>query len=51
MCVMVKLPNPKPAFIHGHFFGAVKVPAGKVSKSFCLPLSIQIHDEDRVISE
>ena len=41
----------KPAFIHGHFFGAVGVPAGKASKSFCLPLSIQIHDGDRVINE
>ena len=41
----------KPTFIHGHFFGAVGVLAGKASKSFCLPLSIQIHDGDRVISE
>lgn len=41
----------KPAFIHGHFFGAVGVLAGKVSKSFCIPLSIQIHDGDRIISE
>ena len=41
----------KPTFIHGHFFGAVGVLAGKASKSFCLPLSVQIHDGDRVISE
>lgn len=40
----------KPAFIHGHFFGAVGVLAGKASKSFCLPLSIQIHDGDSIIS-
>lgn len=41
----------KPTFIHGHFFGAVGVLAGNASKSFCLPLSIQIHDGNRVISE
>ena len=32
----------KPTFIHGHFFGAVGVLAGKASKSFCLP---PVHSE------
>ncbi len=41
----------KPTFIHGHFFGAVGVLAGKASKSFCLPLFIQIHDGDRAVSK
>ena len=41
----------KPAFIHGHFFGAVGVLAGKASKSFCIPLSIQIQDGDSIIRE
>ena len=41
----------KPAFIHGHFFGAVGVLIGNAAKSFCLPLSIQIHDGDRAVSE
>ena len=41
----------KPTFIHGHFFGAVGVLVGKASKSFCLPLSVQIHDGNRAISE
>lgn len=41
----------KPTFIHGHFFGAVGVLAGTASNIFCLPLSIQIHDGDGVISD
>lgn len=41
----------KPAFIHGHFFGAVGVLVGNTIKSFCLPLSIQIHDGDQIISQ
>jgi len=41
----------KPEFIHGHFFGAVGILIGSALKSFCLPLSIQIHDGDKVICE
>lgn len=41
----------KPEFIYGHFFGAVGVLIGNTMKSFCLPLSIQIHDGDGVINK
>lgn len=41
----------KPTFIHGHLWGAVGILAGSTSKIFCLPLSIQIHDGDRAISD
>ena len=41
----------KPSFIHGHFFGAVGVLIGTATKSFCLPLSIQLHDGDQIVSE
>lgn len=40
----------KASFIHGHFFGAVGVLIGTATKSFCLPLSIQLHDGDQCIS-
>ena len=40
----------KPSFIYGHLWGAVGILAGDLSKIFCLPLPIQIHDGDRVIS-
>lgn len=40
----------KPSFIHGHFFGAVGVLIGTASKSFCLPLSVQLHDGNEVLS-
>ncbi len=40
----------KPSFIHGHLWGAVGILIGNASKIFCLPLSIQIHDGDGVIS-
>lgn len=43
--------SSKPEFIHGQFFGAVGVLIGTAVKSFCLPLSIQIHDGDQTISE
>ena len=39
----------KQEFIHGHFFGAVGVLIGSLRKTFCLPLSIQIHDGDKEI--
>ncbi len=39
----------KQAFIHGHFFGTVGVLIGNLTKIFCLPLSIQIHDSDKAI--
>ena len=38
--------SPKPRFIHGHLFGAVGMLVGSAAKPFCLPLSLQIHDED-----
>lgn len=41
----------KPSFIHGHFFGAVGVLIGTATKSFCLPLSIQLHDGDQIVSD
>ncbi len=41
----------KPAFIHGHLWGAVGLLIGNAAKTFCLPLSIQVHDGDEVISE
>lgn len=41
----------KPRFIHGHFFGAVGVLAGTAAKSFCLPLSVQLHDGDEAVSD
>ncbi len=40
----------KPSFIHGHLWGAVGISIGNASKIFCLPLSIQIHEGDGVIS-
>ncbi len=40
----------KPSFIHGHLWGAVGILIGNASNVFCLPLSIQIHDGDKVIS-
>lgn len=40
----------KPDFIYGHFFGAVGVLIGTAAKSFCLPLSIRIHDGNQLIS-
>lgn len=43
--------SSKPTFIHGHLWGAVGVLVGNASKTFCLPLSIQIHDGDSVISD
>lgn len=36
--------SSKPTFIHGHFFGALGILVGSSSKSFCLPLSIRLHD-------
>ena len=41
----------KPEFIHGHFFGAVGILIGHAVKTFCLPLSIQIHDGDGMICD
>lgn len=41
----------KPHFIHGHLFGAVGVLIGNAAKSFCLPLSMQVHDGDESVSE
>lgn len=41
----------KPSFIHGHFFGTVGILIGTAAKTFCLPLSIQSHDGDQVISD
>lgn len=41
----------KPCFIYGHFFEAVGVLIGSAAKSFCLPLSMQVHDEDKTISK
>lgn len=34
----------KPTFLFGHFFGAVGVLIWSTTKSFCLPLSIALHD-------
>lgn len=39
----------KPHYIYGHFFGAVGVLIGSATKSFCLPLSIHLHDGDQGI--
>lgn len=39
----------KQAFTHCHFFGAVGVLIGNLTKIFCMPLSIQIHDGDKAI--
>ena len=36
--------STKPTFVHGHLFGAVGVLIGSAKKSFCLPLSIRLHD-------
>lgn len=41
----------KKEFIYGHFFGAVGVLIGNTIKTFCLPLSIQIHDGDGLINK
>ena len=43
--------SSKPMFIHGHLWGAIGVLIGNATKVFCLPLSIQIHDGDGVISD
>lgn len=43
--------SAKPSFIHGHLWGAVGILAGNAAKTSCLPLSIQIHDGDGVISD
>lgn len=43
--------SSKPAFIHGHFFGALGILIGSASKSFCLPLSIRLHDGIECIRE
>lgn len=43
--------SSKPALIHGHLWGAIGILAGSATKIFCLPLSIQIHDRDGVISD
>ena len=40
----------KPSFIHGHLWGTVGVLAGNAFKTFCLPLSVQVHDGDGAIS-
>lgn len=39
----------KAEFIHGQFFGAVGILIGNTLKSFCLPLSMQIHDGDKEV--
>ncbi len=39
----------KQEFIHGQFFGAVGRLIGNLTKIFCMPLSIQIHDGDKAI--
>lgn len=39
----------KQEFIHGHLFGAVGVLIGTLTKTFCLPLSIQVHNGDKEI--
>ncbi len=39
----------KAEFIHGQFFGAAGILIGNTLKSFCLPLSMQIHDGDKEI--
>lgn len=41
----------KQEFIHGHFFGAVGILIGNLTKIFCLPLSIQIHDGDKTVCD
>lgn len=42
----------KQALIHGHFFGAVGILIGNLTKIFCLlPLSIQIHDGDKAVCD
>ena len=40
----------KPSFIHGHLWVTVGVLAGNAFKTFCLPLSVQVHDGDVAIS-
>lgn len=39
----------KSLYLYGHFFGAVGVLIGFATKSFCLPLSIRLHDGDQGI--
>lgn len=41
----------KPVFLYGHFFSAVGILIGNAVKSFCLPLSVQIHGGDEIISQ
>lgn len=36
--------SSKPNFIFGHMFGGLGVLAGDLSKWFCIPLSIRLHD-------
>lgn len=43
--------SSKPTFIHGHFFGALGILIGTASKSFCLPLSIRLHDGVECVRE
>lgn len=36
--------SSKPEYIYGHMFGGLGVLAGNLSKWFCIPLSIRLHD-------
>lgn len=36
--------SSKPEYIFGHMFGGLGVLAGTISKYFCIPLSIRLHD-------
>lgn len=36
--------SSKPEYIYGHMFGGIGVLAGNLSKWFCIPLSIRLHD-------
>jgi len=41
----------KPEFIWGHMFGGIGILVGNAIKTFCLPLSLRIHDGNKTIRE
>ena len=43
--------SSKPSYIFGHMFGCVGILIGNVTKIFCLPLSMTIHDGDKQIRQ
>jgi hypothetical protein len=43
--------NASRHYIFGHMFGAIGVLAGSLEKLFCIPLSVNIHDGDKLIRQ